>query len=94
MKVVWTEGAVQDLTEIVDYIADDSPEAARRVARHIFESLARLGATPHRGRKRAVDSSRELVFAPWPYVAVYELIDGAVYIKGIRHAARDSMRSQ
>jgi plasmid stabilization system protein ParE len=89
MKVVWTEGAAQDLTEIVDYIADDSPEAARRVAKHIFDSLMRLAATPYMGRKRSADNSRELVFAPWPYVAVYEVADDKIYIKGIRHTARD-----
>ena len=94
MNVVWTEGAAQDLTEIVDYIADDSPEAARSVAKHIFDSLTRLGTTPCMGRKRAADSSRELVFAPWPYVAVYEVIEGQVYIKGVRHTARDSTKSQ
>jgi plasmid stabilization system protein ParE len=94
MNVVWTEGAAQDLTEIVDYIAGDSPEAARRVAKHIFDSLTRLGATPYMGRKRAADSSRELVFVPWPYVAVYEVIEGQVYIKGVRHTARDSTKSQ
>jgi hypothetical protein len=32
MRVIWTEGAAQDLTEIVNYIADDDPKAARRVA--------------------------------------------------------------
>jgi plasmid stabilization system protein ParE len=89
MIVVWTEGAAQDLAEIVDYIADDSPEAARRVAKHIFEALSHLSATPFMGRKRTADRSRELVFAPWPYVAVYEVIGTKVYIKGIRHTARD-----
>ena len=54
----------------------------------------RGGATPYMGQKRAADSSRELVFAPWPYVAVYEVIEGKVYIKGVRHTARDSTKSQ
>jgi plasmid stabilization system protein ParE len=89
MKVVWTEGAAQDLTEIVDYIADDSPEAARRVAKHIFDALMKLQSTPYIGRKRTADSSRELVFAPWPYVAVDEVIGDAIYIKGVRHTARN-----
>lgn len=35
MRVIWTEGAAQDLTEIVNYIADDDPQAARRVAKTV-----------------------------------------------------------
>ena len=92
MKVIWTEGAAQDLTGIVEYIAADSPEAARRVAKHIFDSLTRLGQSPYIGRKRFADSSRELVFAPWPYVAVYQVSEKKVYIKGIRHTARNWTR--
>ena len=46
------------------------------------------------GRKRATDNSREFVFAPWPYVAVYEVIEGKVYIKGVRHTARDAPHAQ
>jgi len=49
----------------------------------------RLGDMPYRGRRRAADASREIVFAPWPYVAVYEIIDDTVFIEGIRHTARD-----
>jgi plasmid stabilization system protein ParE len=32
MKVVWTEGAAEDLAAIVEHIARDSPDAARGVA--------------------------------------------------------------
>lgn len=89
MRVIWTEGAAQDLTDIVNYIADDDPKAARRVAKFVFDTLMSLGSIPYRGRKRSADNSRELVFAPWPYIAVYEVIDDKVFIKGIRHTARD-----
>lgn len=90
MKVIWTEGAANDLTEIVDYISQDSPEAARRVAKVIYEQTLSLASMPYRGRTRTTDDARELVFAPWPYVAVYEIIDDKVFIEGIRHTARDS----
>jgi plasmid stabilization system protein ParE len=89
MRVIWTEGAAQYLTEIVDYIAGDDPQAARRVAKSIFNAVTNLGSMPYRGRKRSVDSSRELIFAPWPYVAVYEVIDDKVYVKGVRLTSRD-----
>jgi plasmid stabilization system protein ParE len=80
MKVLWTEGAAQDLTEIVNYIAQDNPQAARCVAQAIFDRVMSLAPMPCRGRKRTMDGSRELVFAPWPYVAVYEVIDDEIYM--------------
>jgi len=33
--------------------------------------------------------TRELVFAPWPYIAVYEIIEGQVHVLRIRHASQD-----
>jgi toxin ParE1/3/4 len=34
-------------------------------------------------------NTRELVFAPWPYIAVYEIIEDQVQILRIRHASQD-----
>ena len=89
MKIIWTEGAANDLTEIVGFIMDDSPDAARRVAKVIYDQISSLVPMPHRGRKRLSDNARELVFSPWPYVAVYEVIDDKIFIEGIRHTARN-----
>ncbi len=33
--------------------------------------------------------TRELVFVPWPYIAVYEIIENQVQVLRIRHASRD-----
>jgi toxin ParE1/3/4 len=88
VKVIWTEGAAEDLTRIVEYISQDDAEAGRRVAKVVYDATMSLGSMPYRGRKRS-DGSREIVFAPWPYVAVYEIIDVEVFIEGIRHTARD-----
>jgi plasmid stabilization system protein ParE len=63
------------------------------VAKSIFDAVMSLGSMPYRGRKRSTDSSRELIFAPWPYVAVYEVIDDKVYVKGVRHTSRDWIES-
>jgi plasmid stabilization system protein ParE len=35
------------------------------------------------------DGTRELVFAPWPYIAVYEIIQNEVQVLRIRHASQD-----
>jgi plasmid stabilization system protein ParE len=92
MNVVWTIGAKEDLKEIVFYIRNDSPDSARRVAKFIREKTASLSSMSYRGRKSDSDDALEMVFAPWPYVAVYEVIDQTVYIEGIRHTSRESWR--
>ena len=89
MRVVWTEGAADDLAAIVEHISRDSPDAARGVAKAIFDGIATLASFPNIGRKRTKDSFRELVFPTVSYIAVYEVIEERIFIHGIRHTSRD-----
>jgi toxin ParE1/3/4 len=89
MLVRWTEAAAEDLARIVRYIAEDNPEAARRVAQTIFDGVAALRTFPARGRIGLSENAREILFPPWPYIAVYETIGDQVHVLRIRHAARN-----
>jgi len=89
MRVRWTTKAADDLAGIVEYIRKDNPASARRVAQTIFQSVAGLRKFPNRGRIGLAENTRELTFAPWPYIAVYEIIDDQVQVLRIRHAAQD-----
>lgn len=89
MRVRCTTTAADDLAHIVEYIGKDNPAAARRVAQTIYLSIARSGRFPQSGRIGLAEDTRELVCVPWPYVAVYEIIHGAVQVLRIRHAAQD-----
>lgn len=88
-RVRWTANAASDLTRIVERIRQDNPEAARRVARAIYTAIAELRHFPHRGRIGLVENTREIVFAPWPFVAVYEIVEDQVRVLRIRHTAQD-----
>ena len=77
MRVRWTTTAAGDLADIVEYIRKDDPGAARRVAQTIYGSVAGLHTFPHPGRIGLAENTRELVFTPWPYIAVYEIIGGS-----------------
>ena len=89
MRVRWTTPASDDLATIVTRIRDENPEAARRVAKSIFDGVATLRTFPSRGRIGLADNTREMVFASWPYIAVYEIIEDQVQVLRIRHASQD-----
>jgi toxin ParE1/3/4 len=40
------------------------------------------------GRPGILPETRELVFAPWPYIANYKIVGDKVRIIRIRHASR------
>ena len=88
-RVRWTTDAAGDLQHIVEHIRTDNPTAARNVARTIFDGCRSLRDFPHRGRIGLVADTRELVFAPWPYIAVYEVIEDEVQVLRIRHTSQD-----
>jgi len=55
-------GAAQDVTEIWEFIAQNSVLAARRVRVEIFDAVGALAAFPHQGHKRPDLTARPLRF--------------------------------
>jgi toxin ParE1/3/4 len=89
MRIRWSPEAADDLERIVRHIQKDKPVAARDVADIIYRGVASLKDSPLRGRIGRIEGSRELVFAPLPYIAVYRVKDGIVEISRIYHGAQD-----
>jgi toxin ParE1/3/4 len=89
MRVRWTTNAAADLSQIVDRIRSESPSTALHVARTIYKAIADLEKFPNLGRIGLVEKTRELVFPPWPYIAVYEIVEDQVQVLRVRHASRD-----
>ena len=50
--------AAQDITDIWTYIADDSPQAARRVREEILTAIRALAPFPYVGHRRTDLTSR------------------------------------
>jgi toxin ParE1/3/4 len=89
MEVRWSLPAAEDLERICERIERDSPEAAQRVARTIYEGCTRLKESPYIGRLSRMAGRRELVFSPLPYIVVYRITAEAVEISRIFHGAQD-----
>jgi toxin ParE1/3/4 len=90
MRVRWTTDAADDLERICDYIAESRAESARRVAQSVVERIGTLEEFPHLGRSGRVEGTREIVFPPLPFVAVYEVFEpqGEVRVLRILHGAQ------
>lgn len=73
MKIVWTESARRDLREIFEYIANENPNAARRLLGEIKEQALILIDNPQIDRAGRVEGTRELVLAGTNYILPYRV---------------------
>jgi plasmid stabilization system protein ParE len=90
MEVRWSIPAAEDLERICEWIERDNPEAARRVARTIYDKCTLLKNSPNLGRASLrMAGRRELTFTPWPYIVVYQVTPNAIEISRIFHGAQD-----
>ncbi|NRR29310.1 type II toxin-antitoxin system RelE/ParE family toxin [Oxalobacteraceae bacterium] len=77
MKVIWTPEALQDRTDVWDFIAADKPQAAARMDKLFSDAAAWLADHPKLGRPGTIQGTRELI-PHESYRLVYEIGDGAV----------------
>ena len=85
MRIVWSRRAIRHLTNVRDYIAQDSPEAAAGVATKILESVERLTKHPNLGRPGRIAGTRELVIPGLPYVIPYRIHRNRVELIAVFH---------
>lgn len=89
MKIVWTEPARQDLREIFTYIAEENPNAARRLLAEIKERAVLLQSNPQLGRTGRVEGTRELVIVGTQYILPYRLKGQRIQILAVFHGRRE-----
>jgi toxin ParE1/3/4 len=91
-KRIWSETAISDLREICEFIARNSPDAARRIGNGIIAHVGILAAFPYIGPTypRGVRGTlREIVFRS--YRIFYDVVEESrwVEILHVWHGARD-----
>lgn len=92
-QVLWSDTAQQDLTEIVEYIAQDSVDDALLILHKLEANAALLVALPSRGRvvpellHTGISQYRELISAPWRIV--YKVTNNQVFIMAVLDSRRD-----
>jgi toxin ParE1/3/4 len=90
MNILWSPEAIEDLTSLRAYIAEDDPTAARRVVvLHIMHSIEQLlPDNPQMGRPGRVPGTRELLIPNTPFIVPYRLQRNVIQILRVYHGAR------
>ena len=86
MRIFWSPLAVDRISEIAEYIAQDSPYSAEGWTNAVFEKVAKLRAFPESGRLVPEINNkkiRELIFGN--YRIIYRLEEKKISILTVRH---------
>ncbi len=92
-QVSWTLTAQQDLTEIIEFIAQDSIGDALSILQKLETKASLLITLPNRGRvvpellHTGISQYRELISAPWRIV--YRVENRQVLIMAVLDSRRD-----
>jgi toxin ParE1/3/4 len=91
MRIRWTPAAAADLQGINDYLQQHHPHYRQPTMRKLYETIRSLRHAPYRGRPGAEEGTREILFPPLPYVAVYRVTERQQTLEVLRvyHGAQD-----
>ena len=91
--IVWSIIAENDLKNIIEYIADDSPPNALKIFKRIKQKASNLYTFPERGRivpelrDQGILQYRELVISPWRIL--YRISDKSVFVLSVLDSRRN-----
>jgi plasmid stabilization system protein ParE len=90
-QIIWSQTAVDDLRQIVEFIAQDDAGAAAHLADHILRRIERTAELPLSNRvvpEKTEESIREIILRPYRIVYQIDSLRQAIRILRIWHAAR------
>lgn len=88
MRVRWLRTALLNLGDEADYIASDSPDAARLVIQRVLDAVSMLPEQPNVGRPGRVPGTRELVVLKTRYIVPYRVRGRTIEILRVFHTSR------
>jgi toxin ParE1/3/4 len=89
MIIDWSPRAIDDLAALRDYISEDNPTAAERLALRIIHNVEDLlSGNPDIGRPGRVPGTRELVVPRTPYIVPYRVRHNRIEVLRVYHGAR------
>ena len=88
MRLRYTVPALADLSSILDYIAERSPQGARRVHTRLRDVAELLVLYPLAGAATDEPGIRRITTTPYPYLIFYEIKNDEIVVHAVRHGAQ------
>ena len=91
--ILWSDVAENDLRNIVEYIADDSPHNALKLFKRIKQKASSLYVLPERGRivpelrNHGILQYREIIISPWKIL--YRISEKSVLVLSVLDSRRN-----
>jgi len=95
MNVHWTDTAQAHLDGIYQYIAQNSPEYAKRMVDRLTRRSQQIGTFPQSGHlvpEYQIEQIREVIEAP--YRIIYYIKPEQIDVLAVIHAAQNVLREQ
>ena len=89
MRIRWTPAAAADFENISDYLKEHHQRYHDPTMRRLYGAIRDLKQWPGRGRPGREEGTREILFPPAPYVAVYRVREQTIEVMRIYHSAQD-----
>jgi toxin ParE1/3/4 len=89
MRLRYTVPALADLASILDYVAERSPQGAKRIHARIRAVTDLILQYPLAGVATDDPAIRRMTTIPYSYLIFYEATDDEIIIHAVRHGARD-----
>ncbi|MDQ3816367.1 MAG: type II toxin-antitoxin system RelE/ParE family toxin [Acidobacteriota bacterium] len=92
MRVLWTDAALNQLEAIRDYLAQTSPDYARRVIARLVNRSEQVAAFPRSGRmvpEYEIDEVRQVIESS--YRLIYLIKEEQVEVLAVIHSSRKGL---
>lgn len=88
LPVVWRKSARAGLLEIIRYIANEDPQAARQLKERLESAVLPLSEHPYLYRPGRVPGTREIVVHP-NYLVIYRIAAEHIEVVSVLHARQE-----
>lgn len=89
MRIRWTPPAATDMQNISDYLKQHHPQYRLPTMRKLYQKIRALRDAPYVGRLGRVEGTREFLFLPLPYIAVYRVTEQTIEVWRVYYTAQD-----